>query len=106
MTASIKEHQTLYIPVGLGLAALLVAYLHSLMMDDIEKYRESVLIVLEFGLVIGSFGGMLALVLSSIGYLVARKWAKLLHSTASFLITLALVVAALRVDAPTLIYMT
>ena len=106
MIGAIKEHQTLYIPVVLGVGLLLSAFLHSLMIDDIDMYRESIFIVLEMVLLIGSFAGLLALVIFSIRFLVTRRWAKLLHSTVSILVTLTLIAAAMKVDAPTLVYMT
>ena len=106
MISSIQENQKLYLPVVLSVVLLLAAFLHSLMIDDLELYRKLVFIIVEMVLMIGSFIGLLVLVISSIRYLATKRWEELLHSTVSFFIALALIAAAMKVDAPTLVYMT
>ena len=106
MIANIRKYRQLYIPVIMGFGLIISACCHRLMIDEVESYRNSFLIGVEFVFLICSFIGTIVVAIAAFISLVKRKWQSLFHSMVSIIITYLLIVAGMLLDAPTLIYMT
>ena len=102
----IKEYWKLYIPTLLSTGLVLFAYLHILLIDDANTYRESILMPIEFVLLIASFISLGIILFALVVFLIKKNWKRSLHSIVSSIVTFTLIQVGMFVDSPTLIYIT
>ena len=103
---NVKGKVKLYFPALMATFLLVGAYFHSLMIEDVNRYKESWLIDVEFLLLLLSTIGVFVLGLTVIILLSKRSWKMALHGLVSLLITIVLIVTSMAVDEATLVYMT
>ena len=101
-----KENWKLYIPVLISLVLIISAFFHIQLIANIENYRQSYLINIEFISLIISFITVLISSAFSIVFIIKKQYGKLFHSLAGIILTLIIISIAMSVDSPTLLYMT
>ena len=93
----------LYAPCLLGTLFMAAAGAHRLQQADLGAYRQSLLIPLEFLLLIAAAGTLLVTLPACLALLFTRKWRLLGHATASSAITVGLIIAGVQLDAAALL---
>ena len=94
--------------LGLIVVALLIlsATMHVMQLDDLNAYRRSWWIGVEFLSLIGSFCLVVVFFFRAIYLLVRKRYVRAIVSLTMCLVMLVAAIVAMRIDAPTLIYMT
>ena len=95
----------LWAPSFLGLLFVLAASAHRCQLGN-TGYTRSLLIPLEMVLVLVLFVLIIVQVLAGLVLLVRRRWSALLVLIINIIVSAFLVIAGMRIDSPTIIYMT
>ncbi len=96
----------LFLPVVATACFSIFATIHALTIDDLQQYRESFLIPVEFFLLIASAMGALAVLVGAFLFVFRKRWASAVFALISFVSTAALITFGVSIDQATLIYMT
>ena len=106
MSANSRYTWILYIPVLLSVCLITVAWIHSLHLDESIKYKNSILIPIEFGLLLSAIVGFFILFLTALIFLLKKRWRILTNCIISGLSTCILIFVEVVIDSPTLVYIT
>ena len=90
----------------MALLAPLFAALHRHQMEDVQVYRESPLIVMEFGSLLCGCGNLPIVAIAIFVLLARKRYKRAAFLVAAGLLMLVLGYAAIALDAPTLLYAT
>ncbi|NQZ09580.1 MAG: hypothetical protein HRT35_20720 [Algicola sp.] len=88
-----------------ALGLMLSAITHRMLFDQ-PDYTRSLLIPVEFFLVLVVLLGLVGMILLTLWFLAHTQWRDARHYSTCAFANIVLLTAALAVDAPTLIYMT
>lgn len=106
-TAILKHHKWNIFVMSASLLLLMASILHRLQWDiSAQQYSQSLLIPVEMLAMIMVILAILVNFLIFLKQLIQRNWRKALITAAITVIALLMLMAALAIDAPTLIYMT
>ena len=102
----LKEYWKLFIPTMLAVMLVIFEYVHRLEIGNLEIYRSSIFVSMEFLSLICSVAGLIVILCSVIVSLYKMRWRNAVLGLVSVVITIILISYGLSVDSPTLIYMT
>lgn len=105
-TTGLTEPSLAYAPVMLAALLDVLAAWHRIGLDEPARYRGSLLVPLEFFLLIGTVFALLGIAVAGLVAAVRGDWRFARHAVAGVMLAAVLIVLATWIDAPTLLYLT